>query len=313
MRKRSIKNLQTLKPWNLHSKGERHLSAFSATLPQESHANGTASEDYFAMIQATLILQKENRHRKSEEQESTELLFWNLNHLWNEKTLRQIKQKWQTWLYSNLRQEAIDFLDASVENRPSWEAATVFTLKRLAFLEWACSLEGSLKIQRTLVLGDGRTNCVFWTEMYLKYFEVIMLVSLFLEECLTSDQSQRSDEIQVICFFSLWASPRQEYGNIKKTTTYRYFDKFFRCRAICSQNWRGISLTHESWERSGPRRSLKSSMPMYKRRWMIGSLVWHVWWHQAIQMGRCLCSLLRTQRGLASSPHSSNMPGGFRK
>ena len=114
-------------------------------------------------------------------------------------------------------------------------------------------------------------------------------------------------------FFSLWASPRQEYGNIKKTTTYRYFDKFFRCRAICSQNWRGISLTHESWERSGPRRSLKSSMPMYKRRWMIGSLVWHVWWHQAIQMGRCLCCLLRTQRVLASSSIPSNMPGGFQE
>lgn len=62
--------------------------------------------------------------------------------------------------------------------------------------------------------------------MCLKYFEVIMLVSLFLEECLTSDQSQRSDEIQVICFFSLWASPRQEYGNIKKTTTYRTLTNF---------------------------------------------------------------------------------------
>ena len=211
MRKRSIKNLQTLKPWNLHSKGERHLSAFSATLPQESHANGTASEDYFAMIQATLILQKENRHRKSEEQESTELLFWNLNHLWNEKTLRQIKQKWQTRLYSNLRQEAIDFLDASVENRPSWEAATVFTLKRLAFLEWACSLEGSLKIQRTLVLGDGRKNCVsvFWTEMCLKYFEVIMLVNFFLNAWWVTNPT---DPMKYKSFVFI----RQEYGNIKK-------------------------------------------------------------------------------------------------
>ena len=30
-------------------------------------------------------------------------------------------------------------------------------------------------------------------------------------------------------------------------------------------------------------------------------------------VGRCLCCLLKTQRVLASSPHSSNMPGGFRK
>ena len=121
--------------------------------------------------------------------------------------------------------------------------------------------------------------------MYLKYFEVIMLVSLFFGRLFDEWPLPKIRwNTSHLFFFSLWASPRQEYGNIKETTTYRYFDKFFRCRAICSQNWRGISLTHESWERSGPRRSLKSSMPMYKRRWMIGSLVWHVWWHQAIQM-----------------------------